>query len=77
MKNSFELFSSLVLDEPVDLWKDVHGLNLLELKFNQPELFQFPFQSFATLTRLRQHLQTSEKPIKMMERYKKNYLMPR
>jgi len=58
-----------VLTEPIDKWQNLHGHNLLELKFKQPELFQFPFQSYATLTRLQQHLQATEgKPIKMMER---------
>lgn len=58
----------LVLEEPIDKWKNLHGCNLLDLKFNQPERFQFTFQTYATLTRLKQHLQPSEKPIKIMER---------
>jgi deoxynucleoside kinase len=58
----------LVLEEPVDKWKNLHGHNLLDLKFNNPSLFQFPFQSYATLTRLRQHVQASDKAVKIMER---------
>lgn len=58
----------LVLEEPVEKWTDFYGLNLLDLKFSDPERFQFPFQTFATLTRLKQHLQPCEKPIKLMER---------
>lgn len=41
---------------------------MLELKLKNPESFQFPFQSFATLTRLIQHLKKTDKPIKIMER---------
>lgn len=58
----------LVLEEPIEKWQNLHGKNLLELKFQLPDHFQFPFQSYATLTRLRQHLQVTDKPIKMMER---------
>lgn len=63
---SFDDF--LVLEEPIDKWKNLHGHNLLDLKFSNPSLFQFPFQSYATLTRLRQHVQTTDKSIKIMER---------
>jgi deoxynucleoside kinase len=58
----------LVLEEPIEKWKDLKGVNLLDLKFNEPEKFQFPFQHYATLTRLQQHLQETEKPIKVIER---------
>lgn len=57
-----------MLEEPVEKWKNFHGYNLLDLKFNEPEKFQFPFQTYATLSRLHQHLEITEKPIKMMER---------
>lgn len=62
----FEEF--LILAEPIEKWKNLKGVNLLDLKFSEPERFQFPFQHYATLTRLQQHLQVSEKPIKMIER---------
>lgn len=58
----------LVLEEPIEKWKDLKGVNLLDLKFKEPEKFQFPFQHYATLTRLQQHLQVSEKPMKIIER---------
>lgn len=58
----------LVLQEPIDKWTNLNGFNLLDLKFNDPEKFLFTFQNYATLTRLRQHMQTTEKPMKMMER---------
>ena len=41
---------------------------MLELKLKNPEVFQFPFQSYATLTRLIQHLKETDKPVKIMER---------
>lgn len=40
----------------------------MDLKFKNPDYFNFPFQSMATLTRLRQHLKDTAKPIKVMER---------
>lgn len=58
----------LVLEEPVEEWTKFNGLNLLDLKFADPEKFQFPFQTYATLTRLKQHIQPCEKPFKLMER---------
>ena len=58
----------LVLEEPIEKWRDLKGVNLLDLKFKEPEKFQFPFQHYATLTRLQQHLQVSEKQIKIIER---------
>lgn len=57
-----------VLDEPIEKWKNLQGHNLLDLKFNDPDRFQFSFQSYATVTRLRQHIETTTKPIKIMER---------
>ena len=66
--NYFKKFDDLlVLEEPIEKWKNLHGFNLLDLKFNDAK-FQFPFQNYATLTRLQQHLETTDKPIKVMER---------
>jgi deoxynucleoside kinase len=58
----------LVLEEPIEKWKDLKGINLLDLRFKEPGRFQFPFQHYATLTRLQQHLSLTEKPIKIIER---------
>jgi deoxyadenosine/deoxycytidine kinase len=67
--NFFKKFGEFfVMEEPIEKWKDLKGINLLDLKFNEPERFQFPFQHYATLTRLQQHLQVTDKPIKMIER---------
>lgn len=41
---------------------------MLEIKFKNPDYFQFPFQSYATLTRLKQHLMENDKDVKLMER---------
>lgn len=58
----------LVLEEPIEKWRNCQGQNLLDLKFSDPDRHQFSFQSYATLTRLKQHLQKADKPIKMLER---------
>lgn len=67
--NFFRKFDDFhVLAEPIEKWKNLQGHNLLDLKFNDPERFQFSFQSYATVTRLRQHIETTNKPVKIMER---------
>jgi len=65
----FSKFSNVnVLKEPVERWRNVNGHNLLQLMYEDPARWSMPFQSFVQLTMLDQHLDTSDKPIKLMER---------
>lgn len=68
--NHFQKFQNEVclMTEPVDLWRDLNGVNLLDLMYKQPERFAMPFQNYVTLTMLRNHVQKTTKPVKLMER---------
>lgn len=54
--------------EPVNKWRNVRGLNLLNLLYNEGERWAFPFQSYAALTMLQIHTAYSPKRNKIMER---------
>ena len=65
----FEKFSDVcLLTEPVEKWRNLNGVNLLDLMYKNPERFAMPFQNFVTLTMLKLHIQKTQKPIKLMER---------
>lgn len=68
--NHFEQFSDrfFVVSEPVEMWRNFNGANLLELFYKGPERWAMPFQSYVTLTMLQNHLLPTDKPVKMMER---------
>ncbi|XP_011629962.1 deoxynucleoside kinase-like isoform X1 [Pogonomyrmex barbatus] len=57
-----------VLEEPVELWRDVSGTNLLELMYSEPSRFAFLFQSYVQLTMLQLHTCKTPSPYKIMER---------
>jgi len=65
----FENFNNVcLLTEPVEKWRNLKGVNLLDLMYRNPESFAMPFQNYVTLTMLRNHIQRTEKPVKLMER---------
>lgn len=68
----FEHFRKLsdvcICVEPVELWQNLNGHNILELMYKEGEKWAFPFQSYATLTMLQTHNTQTTKRIKMMER---------
>ncbi|XP_011689017.1 PREDICTED: deoxynucleoside kinase isoform X3 [Wasmannia auropunctata] len=57
-----------VLEEPVELWRDVSGTNLLELMYREPTRYAFLFQSYVQLTMLQLHTCKTPLPYKIMER---------
>lgn len=57
-----------ILKEPVDLWTNCEGYNLLELSHSDPKKWGFIFQSYVMLTLLQNHKTKITKPIKLMER---------
>ncbi|ESO82884.1 hypothetical protein LOTGIDRAFT_109002, partial [Lottia gigantea] len=67
-----EYFSKLpnieVTKEPVDKWRNIKGLNALELMYEDPSRWGLTFQTYVQLTMLEIHTQPQEKRIKMMER---------
>lgn len=57
-----------ILLEPLEKWVNLNGTNLLQKMYENVEKWSFPFQSYALLTQLQQHLLAPEKDIKIMER---------
>lgn len=65
----FEKFNNAtILPEPVHLWRNVAGVNLLDGIYKEPEKYAFLFQSYAQLTRLQLHTMSTPSPYKIMER---------
>ncbi|XP_076762199.1 deoxynucleoside kinase [Xylocopa sonorina] len=60
--------NTTVLQEPVELWRNVAGTNLLELMYTDPVRYSFLFQSYVQLTMLQLHTYKSPMPYKIMER---------
>lgn len=56
------------LREPLEKWKNLNGINLLEQVYNDPQKWAHAFQSFVTLTMTKNHLFKSPNPIKILER---------
>ncbi|KAG6804180.1 deoxynucleoside kinase [Apis laboriosa] len=63
-----EFNNTTVLQEPVELWRNVGGTNLLELMYTDPKRYSFLFQSYVQLTMLQLHTYKSLMPYKIMER---------
>ncbi|KAF5284205.1 hypothetical protein FQR65_LT00205 [Abscondita terminalis] len=57
-----------VLPEPVDLWRNCAGHNLLEHLYEDPSKWSFMFQSYVQLTMLQQHTHPTTSSIKLLER---------
>lgn len=57
-----------VFPEPVNRWQNLNGHNLLNLMYTNPENNAFPMQSYAAITMIENHLKTTNKEIKIMER---------
>ncbi|XP_011175377.1 deoxynucleoside kinase isoform X2 [Solenopsis invicta] len=67
--NHFQSFNNAtILQEPVDLWRNVAGVNLLDLFYKDPINYAFLFQSYVQLTRLQLHSASTPSPYKIMER---------
>lgn len=58
--------------EPIDLWTNLEGHNLLEMLYKDPTRWSFLFQSYVQLTRLNIHLQPTSNPVKLIERSLQN-----
>lgn len=67
--NHFKKFEDVaILTEPVEMWRNCRGHNLLDLMYKDPKQWAFPFQQYTALTMLNRHIKTTNKPIKFMER---------
>lgn len=57
-----------VLAEPVEMWRNCNGHNLLAHLYQDPKKWSFSFQSYVQLTMLQQHIKPTTCPIKLLER---------
>jgi hypothetical protein len=49
-----------IYTEPVHLWRDLNGHNLLECMYTDPSRYSFAFHSYVQLTMLQNHIKISE-----------------
>ncbi|OQV23520.1 putative Deoxynucleoside kinase [Hypsibius exemplaris] len=67
--NYFSTFPSVqVCEEPIELWRNKNGQNLLDLMYKDPKANSFAFQNYVLETMLDLHDQGMEKPVSMIER---------
>ena len=52
---STHMASPLIIPEPIELWRDVSGVNLFQLLADDPARWSFAFQSYVQLTMLKIH----------------------
>ncbi|GJQ86746.1 dnk [Trypoxylus dichotomus] len=57
-----------VLAEPIEMWRDCDGNNLLGLLYEDPKRWSFSFQLYVLLTMMQNHTLQTEHSIKLMER---------
>lgn len=58
----------LVIPEPIDLWHNIHGFNLLKAYYEDKTKWAMTFQSYAMLTMLQRHWYSTTQKMKIMER---------
>ncbi|XP_022239946.1 thymidine kinase 2, mitochondrial-like [Limulus polyphemus] len=68
-----EYFSSnfpetMVLQEPVERWRNVKGHNLLSLMYKDSARWSLTFQTYVQLTMINLHRTSHTSPVKLMER---------
>ncbi|ALC46608.1 dnk [Drosophila busckii] len=57
-----------LITEPVEKWRNLKGVNLLDNMYKNPEMWAMPFQSYVTLTMLQAHTAPTDKKMKIIER---------
>ena len=57
-----------VVEEPIDSWRDVGGVNLFDLMYQDPRRYMFQFQSLVQLTRLQLFNKPATQPVRLIER---------
>ncbi|GLH08466.1 Deoxynucleoside kinase [Gryllus bimaculatus] len=64
----FNQSEAQVIAEPIELWRNVNGHNLLGTLYEDPKRWGFLFQSYVQLTMLDMHLTQTQRSLKLMER---------
>lgn len=57
-----------VTTEPVEMWRNCQGHNLLDIMYQDQKKWVFPFQMYAALTMLERHNTKTNRPVHLMER---------
>lgn len=58
----------LTFREPLEKWTNINGINLLDLMYKDASTWAFPFQNYAILTMMQNHVKKTDEQIKIMER---------
>ncbi|CAG9763361.1 unnamed protein product [Ceutorhynchus assimilis] len=67
--NHFNQYEDVcVLAEPIEMWRNCQGHNLLGLMYQDIKKWSFTFQSYVQLTMLQHHTKQTSCPVKLMER---------
>lgn len=67
--NYFKKFGVVeIIQEPIDQWTDVDGHNVLESLYQDGQRWNFTFNMYALLTRMKLHTMPQIKPVRLMER---------
>ena len=53
----------LTLSEPVDIWQDFHGTNMLKAMYNEPLEYAYKFQNLALSTKIDQLLKPQNRHV--------------
>ncbi len=61
-----------VLTEPVNLWRNLNGNNLLEMMYQDPSRWAFAFHSYVQLTMLENHIKICQ-PLNDTELFNKSF----
>lgn len=57
-----------IYSEPIKKWRNVHGINVLDLMYQDPRRWGLTFQTYVQLTMFQTHIQKIDHPVKLMER---------
>ncbi|KAK7114289.1 hypothetical protein V1264_000373 [Littorina saxatilis] len=57
-----------VIQEPVEMWRNVRGHNALEQMYQDPSRWSMTLQTYVQLTMLDIHTRPQKEPVRMMER---------
>ena len=57
-----------VVPEPVEKWRNMHGHNLLDLFYQNPQRNSMLLQTYVQLTMVQNHTKPCSKPLRIMER---------
>lgn len=63
-----QLFYSIFHKEPVEIWRDFVGYNVLGMRYSDPQRWSFTFQNLIQLTRLKMYSGVRPEKTRFIER---------